>query len=348
MEVRHIAMTVTEESAKEDLELLDSALGEGGTAAKFTVMVFDLGMAGPRILLASLAFAYRTALRYDVGDAFIGQLRDMASIPGGSSYDEMLQRYMALAIVGREAPGITMALPEHKVLGDKNPDWTIRTESGGEFYIEVSAISIGKPIDDLQAFNGHIATGKIKKAWPEPLYFEIIFEDNPRTYDADAIVRAVVGAAKAGRFPSKLSCGSARIMVDLLASRDGRHQIISDEIADTEYLKSTRLMGGELAYTLATKVAMKTVNTKIDEKKKANRLDKIGNCWLCLFVDSLDNIADDAGTIATLERRVENSLWLDALILAGLHQGTDGSWDLHYLLIGNPASLQDDFPAVHS
>lgn len=94
-------------------------------------------------------------------ESFLTEVRRVTSFFSDDRYRELTERYLALMIASQEFPNITEALPEHRVLGDSNPDWTFRTKQKVEFYVEVSAISIQKIIDEIQAFGGRIPTSKV-------------------------------------------------------------------------------------------------------------------------------------------------------------------------------------------
>lgn len=238
-------------------------------------------------------------------------------------------------IASQEFPDIAEALPEHKVLGDANPDWTFRTEQKDEFYLEVSAISMQKLIDDLQAFGGRIPTSRIMNASKNALYFEVVFPDDPRQYDPATIGTAIIESAKTQQLPTTFIHNNAQIFVDLLQTRYKLPQLPREELNDAGFLKSTRLMEGRLAYTLATKISFKSIDKKINEKKRSNKLDKIGNAWLCIFLatSELNMFANDITTINRLRGRISRSKWLKGVIVAELFYDTIGNWQLRYIRV---------------
>lgn len=333
--IRSVDVSVTIESAQRDYEVLARLLGADTLKEKFSGLVVDMSHAGPRNITVTLAALYREAEKYGLEDSLLAELRQMESFTSDDRYRELTQRYLALMISTREFPDIAQALPEHKVLGDSNPDWTFRTRQKDEFYLEVSAISIQKIINDLQAFGGRIPTSKIISSNQAPLYFEVVFPDDPHGYDPAAIGASIIKSAKTQQLPVTFTHDGARLLVDLLSTRYKLPQIISKELNDTGLLKSTRLMGNRLAYTLATKMSFKSIERKIDEKKRSNKLDKIGNAWLCIFLTpgELDALINDSTTISRLRTRISRSKWLKGLFITELHNDTVGNWQLRYIKI---------------
>jgi len=333
--IRHFETTITKESAQKDLELLQSVIEVSKLAKKFTGIELNLDHSFPRNTIAILAMLYRAAQRHKLEKSFLAELGQTDSVVTAGRYGELSERYLALMIAEKEFPDISQALPEHKVLGDSNPDWTFRTKQGLEFYLEVSAITIQKIVDDLQAFGGRIPTRQIISAHNDPLYFEVIFPDNPRNFDPGTIGRLIAEAARTQALPATLTHNGLQILVDLLSTRRQLPQLISNDLNSGHLLKSTRLMGGRLAYTLATKISFKEVTDKISQKKKSNKLDQIGNAWVCIFVDDteLKNFSKDGTTIKHLQTRVSRSKWLNGVIVAGRYQDTNGNWKLSYVRI---------------
>lgn len=331
--IKHIEESITKSSAQVDLALLQSVLGADELAKKLSGVVLDLEHVGVRSVIATLARLYRIAERYNLRDSLLAELRQIDSIITTGPYGELVERYLALLIADAEFPDISEALPEHKVLGDSNPDWTFKTKQGAEFYLEVSAVTIQKVIDDLQAFGGRIPTTQITKSHSDALYFEIIFPDNPRKYDPATIGRIIATVARTNTLPANFTQDGVRVLVDLLSTRRQRSQLISDELNNTHLLKSTRLMGDRVAYTLAAEISLKSIDSKIDKKKRSNKLDKIGNVWLCIFLDvDLENFSKDEAAIKRLHLRISKSKWLNGLLVVGRYQDAD-TWKMSYIRI---------------
>ena len=334
MPIQHIKQITTRLEVEDDLRFVEHYLGKGVIAQKFSSMDFNLGHLGLRYIVTQLAIVFRVAERYGIESTLTNQLLALDSFTN-NKYLEIMQRYFALLIIEKETTDITQALPEYPVLDDKNPDWTIKTQTGAQLHVEVSAILSTKIADDLAAFSGQLQTSKTISASQTPLYFEVIFNDNPRDHDAAIIGQALVKAAKIGGFPTRFECDGAIINVDLLANRYTRQQIISDELNSTSYLKATRLMTDKLTYTLAAKIGLKSVERKIDEKKKSNKLDRIGNVWICIFIDrALSEIELDNATTERIRLRIKGSKWLRKVIISKLAWDPDESCDLQYYVIG--------------
>lgn len=331
--IKEITASITKSSAQDDFALLQSVLGADELEKKLSGVVLDLEHVGVRSVIAALATLYRIAEKYNLKDSLLTELRQIDSIVTTGPYGELVERYTALLIADKEFPDLSEALPEHKVLGDSNPDWTLRTKQSTEFYLEVSAVTIQKVIDDLQSFGGRIPTTQIIKSHSDALYFEVIFPDNPRQYDPATIGKSIAAAARTKTLPANFTQDGIRVLVDLLSTRRQQPQLISDELNSGHLLKSTRLMGDRLAYTLAAEISLKSIDSKIDEKKRSNKLDKIGNVWLCIFLDvDLENFSKDEATIKRLRLRVSKSRWLNGLIVAGRYQDAD-TWKLSYVRI---------------
>jgi hypothetical protein len=335
MAFREFSEVITDESVLSDLSLLDSILGRDLLSEKFAGMVLDVEHIAPRSLLSDLARAYRVAERHGLSDWLVNKLKGLNSFLRGGEYSELLQRCVALEIAEHEFTNMAEAVAEKEVRTGGRPDWTIHTEGSEELHLEVSAISIRKLIDDLNAFGGRLPTGQIIRSHTAPLYFEAIFDDSPRKYDPAEVGGKLVAAAKADSFPAAWAHKGVHGFVDLLSHRHELPQIISDELASQRYLKSTRMMGDKLAYTLAIPVSFKSVETKIDEKKKSNKLDKLSNVWLCLFLadERLSELTQDGQTLRKLKRRIGKSAWLAGVILVDGQAGRADSRTLRYLKV---------------
>jgi hypothetical protein len=331
--IRHFETRITKSSAQDDLALLQSVIGADELKKKLSGLVLNSEHVHVRNVIVTLARLYRIAEEYNLQNSLLAELRQIESIVTTGPYGELVERYLALLIADKEFSDMSQALPEYKVLDDSNPDWTFRTKSGTEFYLEVSAMTIQKVIDDLQAFNGRIPTAQIIKSHSQPLYFEVIFPDNPRKYDPSAIGDSIVAAAKVKKLPAHFTQDGVRVLVDLLSARRQRPQLIRDELNGGNLLMSTCLLGERLAYTLATDASLKSIDSKISKKKRSNRLDKIGNVWLCIYLDSgLEGFSKDEAAIKQLRLRISRSKWLNGLIAAGRYQDAD-IWRLSYIMI---------------
>jgi hypothetical protein len=332
--IKSIKLPATVEDAREAYAILVQHLGTERLEEMFSGMVVDINHAVPRNVIITLATLYHAANRHHLHESFLTEVRRASSF-FSDRYRELTERYIALMIASQEFPNITEALPEHRVLGDSNPDWTLRTKQNDEFYLEVSAISIKKLIDDLDAFGGRIPTSKIIGSNQEPLYFEVVFPDDPRKYDPAAIRAAITEIVKTQQLPIAFTHDGTQILVDLLSTRHKLPQLISEELNESGFLKSTRLMGNRLAYTLATPTSFKSIGRKIDEKKRSNKLDKIGNAWLCIFIPAseLDAFAKDSMVFSQLHARIARSKWLKGLFVAELLGDTTGNLQLRYIRI---------------
>jgi len=338
--VKHIQAAITKRSAQVDLALMQSVFGTNELGKKLSGVVLDLDHVGIRSTITTLAKLYRIAEKYNLKESFLAELREIDSIVTTGRYGELTERYLALVIADKEFSGIDQALPEHKVLGDSNPDWTFRTKRGSEFYLEVSAVTIQKVIDDLQAFGGRLPTAQIIRSHSAAIYFEAIFPDNPRKYDPAIIGKLIITTARTKPLPASLTHDGVRVLVDLLSTRRQLPQLISDELNSVNLLKSTRLMGNDLTYTLAAGVSLKSVDNKIDEKKRSNKLDKIGNVWLCIFLDmDIEEFCKDEATLDRLRLRVSRSKWLNSLIVANRYPGKMDTWGLSYIKIDSTTTL---------
>jgi hypothetical protein len=335
LEVNIIERKILPSTAQEDYELLISLLGEDKLIKLFSGMILDLNHSGVRAVISPLAMLYRVAERYNIQDKFLRELNSMSSIVVRSKYGEFTQRYLTLLIAEKEFPKIKTALPEHKVLGESNPDWTLRIDNDYEFYLEVTAISTQKTIDDLNAFGGRIPTSKIINSYPEPLYFEIVFPNNPRNYEPQLVGKSIINIVKTKTLPKAVNENGLDIFVDLLATRYQLPQIIRPALNSIHYMKSTRLMGGKLAYTLSTEISLKTIENKIDEKKKSNALKTIGNAWICIFVDGtkLEDILENKILMDRLQKRISQSTWLKGIIIVNTYNDTEGNWRLSYFRV---------------
>ena len=333
--IKSIEITATVESAQQAYAILAQRLGAERLEKKFSGMVVDMNHALPRNVIVTLATLYHEANRHHLGESFLTEVRKLSSIVNSDRYREFTERYLALMIASQEFPNITEALPEHRVLGDSNPDWTLRTKQNDEFYLEVSAIAIKKLIDDLKAFGSRIPTSKVIGSNKEPLYFEVVFQDDPRKYDPAAIGAAIIRNVKTQQLPVTFTHDGVQILVDLLSTRHKLPQLISEELNENGLLKSTRLMGNRIAYTLATQISFKSLSRKIDEKKRSNKLDKIGNAWLCIFIpaNELDAFAKDSMVIRQLLARISRSKWLKGIFVAELFGDTTGNVQLRYIRI---------------
>lgn len=331
--IKHIEAPITKSSAQDDLTLLQSVLGADELKKKLSGVVLNLEHIGVRGVIATLARLYRIAERHNLENSLLSELKQINSTTTNGPYGELAERYLALLIADKEFPDIGEALPEHKVLDESNPDWTFRTRQGHEFYLEVSAVTIQKTIDDLRAFSGRIPTARIIRSYSDALYFEVIFPDNPRKYDPAVVGKSIITAARSGTLPSNFTQDSVRILVDVLSTRQQQPQLISDELSSVRLLKSTHFMGDRLAYTLATEISLKSIHNKIDEKKRSNKLDKIGNAWICIFLDwGLEDFSQDEATIERIRSRISKSKWLNGILVAGRYQDAD-IWRLSYIRI---------------
>ncbi len=167
------------------------------------------------------------------------------------------------------------------------------------------------------------------------MYFEVVFPDDPRQYDPGAIGTAIIENVKTRRLPTTFTHDGAQIFVDLLQTRYKLLQLPREELNATDFLKATRLMEGRLTFTLAMKISFKSIDKKIDEKKHSNKLDKIGNAWLCIFLatGALNMFANDSTTINRLRGRISRSKWLKGVIVAELFHDTVGNWQLRYVRV---------------
>ncbi len=332
--IKSIELLATVECAQQAYAILARLLGAERLEEKFSDMVVDMNHAMPRNVIVTPAALYHEANRHHLDESFLTEVRRASSF-FSDRYHELTERYLALMIASQEFPNITETLPEHRVLGDSNPDWTLRTKQNDEFYLEVSAISIKKLMDDLDAFGGRIPTSKVIGSNQEPLYFEVVFPDDPRKYDPAATGAAIIKNVKTQQLPVAFTHDGAQILVDLLSTRHKLPQIISEELNENGFLKSTRLMGNRLAYTLATQMSFKSIGRKIDEKKRSNKLDKIGNAWLCIFIpaNELGAFAKDSMVISRLLARIARSKWLKGLFVAELLGDTTGNLQLRYIRI---------------
>lgn len=332
--VKRIIKAISKESAQQDLELLESILGVEELKKKFSAMSLDINHSGVRSIISPLAMLYRLAQKHKLEKPFLKDLKQIVSIVSGGEYHEFYQRYVTLLIVEKEFPDVTSALPEYKVVDESNPDWTFRTPSS-EFYVETTAISIQKTIEDIQAFDGRLPTGQIIKSFPQPLYFEIIFPDNPRKYDPGIIGKLIINAVKTQQLPINFVDNGVQIFVDLLSNRQNLPQIISSQLSNIRTLKSTRIMGNRLIYTLATQILLKSIEDKINEKKYSNGLKKLGNAWICIFASdtNIEDLSKDKDFIKQMQARISKSKWLKGIIVADLSFDAKETWRLSYLKI---------------
>jgi hypothetical protein len=274
--IREFNEDITSQSVLADLELFDSLLSREFLVDRFSGMVLDVEHVAPGVLISDLARAYRVADRIGLSGWLVAELKKLDSFLAGDRFSELLQRCVALEIAEHEFVMLE-AVPEMEVRTGAKPDWTIRVEGSKEPNLEVTAVSIRKLMSDLNAFAGRLPIRQIIRSSPAPLYFEAIFDQNPRSCDPASVGRRLVAAGRSARFPADWEHDGVHGFVDLLNRRQERPQIISDVVSSERYLKSTRLVGDELVYTLAMGVSFKPIDAKIDEKKKSNKLDQLDN-----------------------------------------------------------------------
>lgn len=335
--IKKIKHQITKEMAQQALIVLEAVLGKEEIRDKFSGMVFDLDYAAIRDSVFTMAQIYSVAERYGIKDNILAELRKIESVWVGGKYSELVERYLGLLIVEVEFPSVSQALPEHKVLDEANPDWTLRTEHGAEFYLEVSAIQIQKVFDDLIAFRTRIPAERIVRSNVEPLYFEIIFPDNPRNYDPAIIGRRIADAGRNLQLPVTVQYCDIHIFVDFLKNRYQRQQITSDAMLDKKLLKLFHITNHRLAYTIAVQPVLRTLEDKIRAKKQQNRSRQIGNMYLCIWVNSGEfaKISNDIQMAGRLRDRISKSKWLKGVLICTLFHDTSGRWEIQYVKIGD-------------
>jgi len=335
--IKCIKHKITTEMAQHALRIIELELGPEEIRGKFSQTVFDLEYAMVKNCIFTLAQLCRVAEHYEIKEVFLAELRQIDSVVTVGRYSELAERYLGLMIVEVEFANVNQALPEHRVLAESNPDWTLRTKQGEEFYLEVSSIQIRKVIDDLEAFRTRIPVEKIIRSNSEPLYFEVIFPDNPRNYDPAAIGRRIADLGRNMQLPFFVQDDDLSILVDLLKNRYQLPQIISEQLLDRRFLKSTTFVNGRLTYTLAVQRILRSLEDKIRAKKQQNNARQIGNICLCIWVDSEEfgHISDNTQMIERLRDRTSKSKWLKGVLVCTLFQDTSGSWEIKYIKIGN-------------